>query len=134
MPKNYTKKNIEKGVFAEYYSNKGLETFIEDMENVFKTSKGLNDLEEKSKQLKSKTPYRDLQEITQKGIEYMLKLPIGEKAISILTRAADNIAQRKKFHESYKNTVLVLEGLVQNYKELSEKVIIYELSQENSLY
>ena len=134
MLENYCPKIIDKKTFVEYYSDKGLEVFLDDMENVFKTSKNLNDLEEKPKQLKSKILYRDLQEIAQKGIEYMLKLPIGEKSRLILTKAVGDLVQRKEFKEGYKNTILVLEELVQNYKELSEKVIIYELSQQNSLY
>ncbi len=145
MPKKCTKKNIEKE-FVKYYSNGGLEMFIEDMQRVYKVSKKLNDLKENSKKSKSETPYTDLQEITQKGISYMLNLPIGKKAKSILMEASDNIIQRKKLQESYQNTMLVLDKIVQGYRNLFdekykklfneawEDIIISQFFKKNSLY
>ncbi|MBU3942239.1 MAG: hypothetical protein KKF74_04980 [Nanoarchaeota archaeon] len=134
MPKNYNKKNIEKRAFVEYYSNKGLETFINDMEKVCKTSKSLHILEHTYENLKLGVWAMRAQDIAQKRVKYILNLPIGKKVKSILIKAADNISQRKKFQESYKNTVLVLEEVMQNYKELCEKAIIYEIFQQKSLY
>ena len=133
MLESYHPKIIDKKIFVEYYSNEGLEAFIDDMERVCGASERLHSLEDKSKELKPKelAMYKDL---AQKGVTYMLNLPIGKKAKSILTKAADNMTQRKKFQEAYKNTVLVLEEVVNNYKEIYEKAIIFEFVQLRGLY
>jgi len=145
MPKKCTKKNIEKEFF-KYYSKKGLETFIKDMERVYEVSKKLNNLKENSRKSKSEMPYMDLQEITQKGISYILNLPIGKKAKPILMEASNNIIQRKKLQESYQNTMLVLDKIVHGYRNLFDKkykkvfneayedVIISQFLKKNSLY
>ena len=117
MLESYHPKIIDKKTFVEYYSKNGLDAFIDDMGRVCDVSKSLHSLEDKSNGLKPKelAIYKDL---AQKGAVYMLNLPIGKKAKSILAKAADNLIQRKESEESYKNTILVLEDLVKGYREL----------------
>jgi len=137
MLESYHPKIIDKKTFVEYYSKNGLDAFIDDMGRVCGVSKSLHSLEDKSNGLKPKglAIYKDL---AQKGAVYMLNLPIGKKAKSILTKAAGDLVQRKESEESYKNTILVLEDLVNGYRELfneaREKIILSKLFKENSLY
>ena len=129
----YCPKIVDKKTFVEYYSNKGPEAFIDNMEAVCETSKSLHILGYIPIMLKPKELSAYAQGLAQKGAEYMLNLPIGKKAKSILTKAADDLVQKKESEKGYKNTILVLEDLVNGYKELfnekCEKIIIVSLVQ-----
>jgi len=138
MLENYRPKIVDKETFIKYYSNNTLRKFIDDMEKICETFKGLNASKNISNMLKPRTLSAYSQCIAQKGAAYMLDLPIGKKAKSILTKAAGDLVQRKESEESYKNTILVLEDLVNGYRELfneaREKIILSKLFKENSLY
>ena len=64
----------------------------------------------------------------------MLNLPIGKKAKSILTKAATDLVKIKGPKEGYKNAILILEDLVNSYRELFnekyEKFIIISSLEE----
>jgi len=138
MLENYRPKIVDKETFIKYYSNNTLRKFIDDMEKICETFKGLNASKNISNMLKPRTLSAYSQCIAQKGAAYMLDLPIGKKAKSILAKAADNLVQRKKSEEGYKNIILVLEDLVNGYRGLfndaREKIILFKLFKENSLY
>ena len=118
MLENYHPKIIDKETFIKYYSNNTLRKFIGDMEKICETSKSLNASKDISKMLKPKALSVYAQGLAQKGAAYMLNLPIGEKAKSVLAKAADDLVQKKESEKGYKNTILVLEDLVNGYKKL----------------
>ncbi len=134
----YCPKIVDKKTFVEYYSDVGIEKLTEDMEKVCKSYKSLHILGHIPRMLKPNVLSVYAQGLAQKGAEYMLNLPIGEKAKSILAKAADALVQKKESKEGYKNTILVLEELVNGYMGLFndsyEKFIISKYFKENSLY
>ena len=134
----YCPKIVDKKTFVEYYSDVGIEKLTEDMEKICKTYKSLHILGHIPRMLKPKVLSVYAQGLAQKGAEYMLNLPIGEKAKSILTKATDDLIQKKESEKDYKNTFLVLEELVNGYRELfnnaHEKIILSICFNENSLY
>jgi len=134
MLEKYCLKIVDKELFVEYYYDKVLEVFIDDMVKVCETFKYLNASKGIPNGLKTKELSAYAQGLAQKGAEYMLNLPIGKKAKSILTKEADDLVQKKEPKESYKNTILVLEDLVKLFKDTREKIIISYFLQENSLY
>jgi len=135
---NYNPKIIDKEAFIKYYSNNKLRKFIDDMEKICETFKGLYASKDIYKMLKPGELSVYAQGLAQKGAEYMLNLPIGKKAKSVLRKAADDLIQRNESKKGYKNTILVLEELVHGYRELfndaREEIILSKFFQENSLY
>ncbi len=115
---NYHPKIVDKEAFIKYYSNNKLKGFIDDMEKICETYKSLHILGYIPRMLKPKVLAVHAQDLAQKGAAYMLNLPIGKKAKSILTKAAGDLLQKKESEKGYKNTILVLEDLVRGYKEL----------------
>ncbi|OIO62577.1 hypothetical protein AUJ83_02660 [Candidatus Woesearchaeota archaeon CG1_02_33_12] len=134
MLESYCPKIIDKKTFIEYYSNVGIEKFINDMEKICKTFKGINISKDVSNVLKPGTLSMYAQGLIQEGVAYMLNLPIGKKAKSILTKAATDLVKIKGPKEGYKNAILILEDLVNSYRELFnekyEKFIIISSLEE----
>jgi len=95
MLESYCPKIIDKKTFIEYYSNVGIEKFINDMEKICKTFKGINISKDVSNVLKPGTLSMYAQGLIQEGVAYMLNLPIGKKAKSILTKAATDLVKIK---------------------------------------
>ena len=118
MLENYHPKIVDKETFINYYSNNTLRRFIDDMEEICETSKSLHILGYIPRMLKPRELSVYAQGLAQKGAAYMLNLPIGEKAKSVLAKAADDLVQKKESEKGYKNTILVLEDLVNGYKKL----------------
>jgi len=116
MLESYCPKIIDKKTFIEYYSNVGIEKFINDMEKICKTFKGINISKDVSNVLKPGTLSMYAQGLIQEGVAYMLNLPIGKKAKSILTKAATDLVKIKGPKEGYKNAILILEDLVNSYR------------------
>ena len=132
---NYHPKIIDKEAFIKYYSNNKLRKFIDDMEKICETFKGLDASKDIYKMLKPGELSVYAQGLAQKGAEYMLNLPIGKKAKSVLRKAADDLIQRNESKKGYKNTILVLEELVHGYRELfnekyEEFIIISSLEEK----
>ena len=138
MLENYHPKIVDKEIFIKYYSNNKLKGFIDDMEKICETYKSLHILGYIPRMLKPKALAVHAQDLAQKGAAYMLNLPIGKKAKSMLIKAADDLLQKKGSEKGYKNTILVLEDLVTGYRglfnEAREKIILSKFLQENSLY
>ena len=144
MLENYHPKIVDKETFIKYYSNNTLRRFIDDMEEICETSKSLHILGYIPRMLKPKALSMHAQDLAQKGAAYMLNLPIGEKAKSILAKAADDLVQKKEPKEDYKNTFLVLEDLVNGYRglfnekyeklfnEACEEIIIFKFLEESN--